>query len=112
MKRNRLKNKAEGKCFAALSKQGWTFTRRGWPDFFCMHSEKGIMVVEVKPAFTHPLKKSQQLIMRELTKFGVPCFRWDPQNGLTPWADTLEATGLRNKSWMLRDGRAVAQGRP
>lgn len=66
------------------------------------------MLVEVKPAFTHPLKKSQQLIMRELSKLGVPCFRWDQQNGLTAYEDTLEANNLRGKSWRMVNGRPIA----
>lgn len=104
----RKHNKSETQCFKTLSKEGWQLTKRGWPDFFCIHPEKGIMAVEVKPAFTHPLKKSQQNVMRELVKFGVPCFRWDPNNGLTRYADTLEASNLRGKSWMLKDGKPVA----
>ncbi len=106
------RNKSERACFKALASAGWQLTKRGWPDFLCIHPDKGIMAVEVKPTFTHPLKKSQQTIMRELSKYGVPCFRWDEQNGLTLWEDTLEANGIRGKSWMMVDGKPVSTRKP
>lgn len=106
MKRQ-LRNVPERQCLESLAKEGWSITKRGWPDFFCLHPTKGIMAVEVKPKFTHPLKKSQQLVMRELSKFGVPCYRWDQENGFTRYEDTLESAGLRGKSWAMKNGRPV-----
>lgn len=76
------KNSAEAMCYDTMTEQGWTVTKRGWPDFFCMKDGE-ICVVEVKPRATTPIKPNQKVIMDKLKEHGIACFRWDPENGLT-----------------------------
>lgn len=73
-------NKAEAECFKLLQENGWTPTKRGWPDFFCIKGSQ-VCAVEVKPRSTTPLKHNQLVIMGELSARGVPCFLWSPDGG-------------------------------
>lgn len=75
------KNEAENACFMELSALGWTATKRGWPDFFCVRNGE-IMAVEVKPRKGHPLKANQAVIMGLLSDHGIPCYLWTPDGGL------------------------------
>lgn len=75
------KNEAENACFMDLSALGWTATKRGWPDFFCVRNGE-IMAVEVKPRKGHPLKANQAVIMGLLADHGIPCYLWTPDGGL------------------------------
>ena len=75
------KNEAENACFMELSALGWTATKRGWPDFFCVRNGE-IMAVEVKPRKGHPLKANQAVIMGLLADHGIPCCLWTPDGGL------------------------------
>ena len=75
------KNEAENACFMELSALGWTATKRGWPDFFCVRNGE-IMAVEVKPRKGHPLKANQAVIMGLLADHGIPCYLWTPDGGL------------------------------
>lgn len=75
------KNEAENACFMDLSALGWTATKRGWPDFFCVRNGE-IMAVEVKPRKGHPLKANQAVIMVLLADHGIPCYLWTPDGGL------------------------------
>lgn len=74
------KNKAEAACFEYLSSNGWTVTKRGWPDFFCV-KDGAICAVEVKPKKTSKLKQNQIAIMGELSAKGIRCFMWSPDGG-------------------------------
>ena len=74
------KNIAEGQCYDLLESKGWTPTKKGWPDFFCVKDDK-ICIIEVKPTSSQKLKKSQRLVMRLLSKYGVPCYKWTPDGG-------------------------------
>lgn len=65
-----------------LEENGWTVTKRGWPDLFCFNENGEICCVEVKPHCTSQLKTNQVKIMQELSKYGVPCFKWTPEAGL------------------------------
>lgn len=75
------RNKAEAMFYDAMTKGGWTVTKRGWPDFFCL-KDGDICVVEVKPRETTPIKPNQRFIMEKLKEHGIPCYRWDPEIGL------------------------------
>jgi hypothetical protein len=74
-------NQAEAQCYDALEARGWRVTKRGWPDFFCLKPDGGICLVEVKPNSERQLKREQWVLMRELSRFGVPCFRYDSRKG-------------------------------
>jgi hypothetical protein len=77
----RPQNPAEGACWDALTADGWTVTKRGWPDFLAFRGDE-VMAVEVKRAAAHSLKDSQERAMSALSARGVPCFRWALDSGL------------------------------
>ena len=77
-------NEAEGMCFDFMSKEGWTCTKKGWADFFCIRGDE-ICCVEVKPNSGQSLKREQKVIMNALSKYGVPCYKWTPDKGLEKW---------------------------
>jgi len=74
------KNKAETQCFEELQKSGWTPTKRGWPDFFCVKGDQ-VCAVEVKPKKSHKLKPNQIAVMGYLSAAGIRCFLWSPDGG-------------------------------
>ena len=74
------KNKAEAECFNLLESKGWTVTKRGWPDFFCVKDGQ-VCAVEVKPHKKSNLKRHQIAIMGELSAKGIRCFLWSPDGG-------------------------------
>jgi hypothetical protein len=61
--------------------QGWTVTKKGWPDFMCRRGDE-IMAVEVKGGkdFVRP---EQFDTIRDLRAVGFPTFVWSPEKGLT-----------------------------
>lgn len=73
-------NKAEAMCFEELQREGWTATKRGWPDFFCVRGGE-ICAVEVKPHKDSKLKRNQIAVMGLLADRGIPCFMWSPDGG-------------------------------
>ena len=76
------RNAAEGAFFLAAKERGWTITKRGWPDFFCFNTDEGkLAVVEVKRNAEATLRREQQMVMRALARYGVPCFFWSPDGG-------------------------------
>jgi hypothetical protein len=62
---------------------GWTVSKRGWPDFACWHKDGRFCLVEVKPRTSSPLRARQHQVLLELARYGVPCYRWDPETGFT-----------------------------
>lgn len=74
------KNSAEAQCFEYLSSKGWTVTKRGWPDFFCV-KDGAICAVEVKPTKRQSLRPNQIAIMGELSAKGIKCYKWSPDGG-------------------------------
>lgn len=76
----RPKNEAEAAFYDMMISKGWKVSKRGWPDFFCWNeAAQKIILVEVKPKKGRRLKYHQFFIMRELSKFGVECYKWDLQ---------------------------------
>lgn len=65
-------NGAEAKVWDWLEAQGWTVTKRGWPDFFCFKEDGQILLVEVKPRKYHQLKRTQRLVFNALECRGIP----------------------------------------
>lgn len=74
------KNSAEAECFAELERQGWTATKQGWPDFFCVKNNQ-VCLVEVKPRKSDGLKQNQIAVMGLLSAKGIPCYMWSPDGG-------------------------------
>lgn len=68
-----------------MSAAGWTPTKRGWPDFFCVNDAGEVCAVEVKPRADIHLKPEQGVIMRHLSEHGIKCYKWTPDEGLKPW---------------------------
>ena len=74
------KNEAEAALFDLMEADGWTVTKRGWPDFFCVKNGE-ICAVEVKPSKSQALKRNQLAVMGMLSAKGVRCFKWSPDGG-------------------------------
>lgn len=73
-------NPAERAFFEAARAKGWEVCKRGWPDFFCVRDGE-IALVEVKPYEDRALKREQEIVLRALAAYGVPCYRWSPGAG-------------------------------
>ena len=73
-------NKAEAECFQLLRENGWTPTKRGWPDFFCVRGDD-VCAVEVKPHKSNALSRNQMIVMGALSAKGIRCFLWSPDGG-------------------------------
>ena len=84
------KNKAEAMCFEQMQRDGWTLTKRGWPDFFCVRDGE-FCCVEVKPHEWSALKNNQMEIMKHLASCGVKCYKWTPESGLQEISSHLRA---------------------
>lgn len=68
------------KLFAKIARsKGWEVTKRGYPDFICYKGDM-LMLVEVKPQKNYRLKISQFRLMNKLSKYGVKCYKWSPDN--------------------------------
>ena len=73
-------DRAEGKFYDLLTAQGWTVTKKGWPDFAC-YKQGRLILVEVKAHHGRRLKREQIRLMTALAANGVDCFRWSPDHG-------------------------------
>jgi hypothetical protein len=60
--------------------QGFSYSKRGWPDFFCTDKNGNIFVVEVKPTARRNLKPEQLTVLKALSAAGIPAFRWSPDH--------------------------------
>lgn len=61
--------------------EGWSVTKRGWPDFICRRNGE-LMAVEVKGG-KDGLRSEQIAAMRDLQDAGIPTYMWMPETGLT-----------------------------
>jgi len=75
-------NRPEAEAKAELKRRGWEVTRKGFPDYICYHRDGSLAFVEVKPDGRAPLKWSQHKLFFVLARYGIPVFRWDPDEGL------------------------------
>jgi len=60
--------------------KGWHATKKGYPDFICLTEHGELSLVEVKPHRSTPLDPAQIKAIRLLLGYGVPCFRWSPDD--------------------------------
>lgn len=74
-------NKAEHLAHSLLRKAGYLLCRRGYPDFITMDGDGKLAFVEVKPSRRSLLKPAQAAVMAALTEAGIPCYRYDPDDG-------------------------------
>lgn len=84
-------NEAEGAFFDEATKDGWSVTKRGWPDFFCtrLNERTGrveVAVVEVRSGKGRRVKRAQREMLTVLSICGVPCYQWDEKHGWMRWA--------------------------
>lgn len=84
------KNKAEQHCAEMLTIDGWTLTKRGWPDFIAFKKDGSVIAIEVKAKETHKLSYFQVKVMSILHKAGIPCYRYCPSKGLTSFNPQIE----------------------
>jgi hypothetical protein len=80
-------NKAQQELCTLVQDKGVTPIAVGWPDLVVFSPDgKLVALIEVKPeAQRDPysgLKAQQELLLRALVPFGVPCFRWSRADGL------------------------------
>lgn len=74
-----VKNKTE-RLFKELAEaNGWEATKRGYPDFICYRGDE-LVFVEVK-SMTGKLTIGQEKFRKEMTKRGIKCLVWRPDNG-------------------------------
>lgn len=85
------KNPSEKQFYERATANGWSVTHSGWPDFFCFRDGE-VCCVEVKPRGFHLPKKQQLAIMIELTKKGIPCYLWSPEDGFAMLAIQKDGT--------------------
>jgi len=84
-------NKAEEEFAQHARRNGWSVTKRGYPDFICYRGNE-LMLVEVKPDKRHRLKKDQMKFKGEVGRRGIKVYRWSPdsnwlvldRNGVSP----------------------------
>lgn len=74
------KNPREQAFIRHIEKDGWTYTKRGWPDFM-IFKNGGIACVEVKMHEYDYLRLNQQIVMEALASYGIPCYEWRPNKG-------------------------------
>ena len=74
------RNKPERQFEETFAAKGWTVTKRGWPDFICSRDGQ-FMVVEVKRSASQGVFR-QRKVIDILKAHGVPCYRYDPAQGL------------------------------
>ena len=75
------RNPTEAECFEYMESQGWTCTKRGYPDFVCYKGED-LCFVEVKPTENYVLKSEQEKLMNALTERGLKCYKYTADGGL------------------------------
>ena len=71
------KNIPERMCEEFFKSDGFTVTKRGWPDFIVRKGNR-VMAVEVKPSIQDHLKPTQSAVMDWLISLGVECYQWSP----------------------------------
>ena len=83
-----LKNYAEEQFRLRANSKGWRTCKQGWPDFLCWKGDK-VFVVEIKRSTRYKLKREQEYVMNFLSKHGIDCYRWSPDNdSLIPYIPT------------------------
>lgn len=63
----------------SAANQGWSVTKRGWPDYLCWKGDE-VIFVEVKPD-GGVLSQYQVLVMEKLSSLGLKCYKWTPSEG-------------------------------
>ncbi len=74
-------NEAERLFVERARLNGWFASKLGWPDFLCLDRAGRLNVVEVKTKAHHRLRASQKLVMYQLARMGVRCWKWTPDGG-------------------------------
>lgn len=107
-RREKYKNEPEEAFARWAESQGWSVTKRAWPDFFCWKNGE-FMCVEVKPGPECGLKIDQFFVLRTLAAAGVACYAWSPSgDGLVP----VPSSGLPAEVLGRGGGRKEARRKP
>jgi hypothetical protein len=78
--------------------EGWSVTKRGWPDFLCRRDD-AVIAVEVKDG-NDGLSAEQHTALTDLNRAGIPTYLWTRHTGLRPYpkmpsAESLHGLALR-----------------
>ena len=68
-----LRNNAERDFVELATQNGWSVTKRGWPDFICFGPDREVIAVEVKPSGKN-LTRYQVAAMEALSAAGIRCY--------------------------------------
>ena len=79
-------NEAEGICYDVLADDGWTLTKRGWPDYFAFKGDE-VIVVEVKKGMGQNLKREQHKTLQAMIAHGFKGYVFTPDTGLQPYGE-------------------------
>jgi hypothetical protein len=82
-RRRIYRNDAERRFVELASSEGWTVTKRGWPDFVCFRGDE-VRVVEVKPYANSQPKAMQSKVIALLRAHGICALVWSPSGGFKP----------------------------
>jgi hypothetical protein len=72
-------NPAEHSFEELAAQQQIELVRRGYPDYLIIQNDDIVGFVEVKPRLNKPLKDHQERFKRFCQRYGVPFFRWSPE---------------------------------
>jgi hypothetical protein len=89
-------NDAEAAFAAWAESNGWTVSKRGWPDFICVRGPE-IMAVEVK--WSDNLSPEQERACAMLATHGIPTFVWSPPGPLDRVG--IEADDVAHQAYLL-----------
>lgn len=70
MRTRPFRNKQEEAFRQLAERKGWRWTKRGWPDFFCLDERGGIVLVECKQ-HEDKLSSEQFAVMRAFMLAGI-----------------------------------------
>ena len=101
-------SKAERQFEARAAAQGWSLTKKGWPDFWC-EVDGQLCFVEVKRMPTDPLTGEQNAFAVAIGSHQIPFYRWDPTTGFVHIAGPrLDGIDLAGREW-YGDPGAISQ---
>jgi hypothetical protein len=88
--RRQRENATEEAFQVAAEKNGWSVSKRGWPDFW-MTKDGKLACIEVKPSASSRPKPLQATVLNFLAAHGIDCYLWNPVTGfkrIKPEADS------------------------
>ena len=99
LKPYRPKNVSEAQLYDIGTQKGWVILKKGFPDLACWLPDGRFIFVEVKLKRSHKLKNEQLKMMKEISKYGIPCYRWSPGGGFEKITASTKEPEPRISSW-------------